>query len=124
MLTQLSHQQKVPLVICLVVVSVLLTALPNTTSAETNITNSVTVTADGGASESRVSTRTVLNGEVVTDWSTTTSGSISHYEVIQHPSPSASTTATTLTQTDRERLQSLLAQLQVLIALYVTLTTL
>lgn len=97
--------------------------LPLLTHA-TTVQNSVHISADGSKNSASVYTK--INGEVVNDWSKTSSSSISYSSNIQYPSQSVTSVSTETpvsTAVERAKLEQLLAQLQVLISLYVTLTS-
>lgn len=106
--------------------SLLLAAIllfPMTLQAETVISNSISVSADNGTSQATV--QTVVNGETIVDWTETSSSSISYSETTVDPSNSiTNTTETADASVERAQLEMLLKQLQKLISLYVTLTTL
>lgn len=93
--------------------------LPLLGNAETTVRNSVKVSADGGSSQASV--RTIVDGVVVTDWSASSTEPISYSE--QQTYPSSETTAKSSVATEAAQLEALLTQLQILISLYVTLTT-
>lgn len=94
-----------------------------TLQAETVISNSISVSADNGTSQATV--QTVVNGETIVDWTETSSSSISYSETTVDPSNSiTNTTETADASVERAQLEMLLKQLQKLISLYVTLTTL
>ncbi|MBP6881023.1 MAG: hypothetical protein KBC35_00130 [Candidatus Pacebacteria bacterium] len=95
--------------------------------AETTVTNSVRVEANGSG-ESHASVKTVINGVVVEDWEETSLDPIlySHIATGTESSTSISVSATdqsSTSQPERDRLVELIARLQALIALYVSLLT-
>lgn len=101
----------------------LLTSI-NTVSAATTVTNNFSVSANSsdGNSNNSASVTTVINGEVVEDWS------VSNSEPISYSSTITGTTSTNTLVVDthrreqeQENLKVLIAKLQALIALYVSL---
>jgi len=90
-------------------------------SAETTVTNSVNVTANGG--ESHAAVTTIINGEVVEDWSASSTEPIVYSKSITSSSTVNTTElSTTPSQaTNHDQLKALIAKLQALISLYVSL---
>ncbi len=89
--------------------------------AETNVTQSVSVSANGG--ESHASVKTVINGEVVEDWSATSNEPIEYSQTISTTNATTTTeisTNPTQQKTDAQ-LKEIISQLQALIAFYVSL---
>lgn len=98
--------------------------LPLFTFAETTVTNTVSVSADGN-SNNQAAVTTVVNGEIVEDWSDTSSSTITHSStytaavVTNHTEVTADQAVDT--EAKRLLLETLIARLQALIQLYVTL---
>lgn len=98
-----------------------LLAFVSPVNAETTVTNSVNVSAGGG--ESHAAVTTIINGEVVEDWSATSTEPIVYSKSINSSSTVTKTeVSTTPSQTtDHDQLKALIAKLQALISLYVSL---
>ena len=86
------------------------------TSAGTTVSNSVSVSASGSG-ESHASVTTVINGEVVEDWSTSSSEPIEYSQT--HVSTSSE--VNTEIQTSDQQLKAMIAQLEAIISFYVSL---
>lgn len=91
--------------------------LISTANAETSVINSVRVSANG-TSENHASVHTVINGEVVEDWSTTTEDPIEYTSAVV---TATSTPLSSSQDTTNDHLKAVIAQLQALISLYVSL---
>jgi len=92
----------------------------NTASAETTVTNSVQVISNSsGNSESQASVTTIINGEVVEDWSATSTEPILYSST--YTSEDVSTKETPLPTSNRDQLEAMIAQLEAIISLYVSL---
>ena len=92
-------------------------------AAETEIVNSVNVTASGGSNHASV--QTTINGEVVEDWSASSTEPI-HYtnSITSDPTTvTAETSAEGSKPSEEDQLRGLLTQLKALISLYVSLLT-
>lgn len=91
--------------------------------AGTTVTNSVHVTADTGSNHATVTT--IINGEVVEDWSASSTEPIVYSKSIYSSSTinnNKTVSSTTPSQTTyQNQLQKLINQLQALISLYVSL---
>lgn len=98
--------------------------LPQLTFAETTVTNTVSVSADGNGN-SQAAVTTVVNGEIVEDWSDTSSSTITYSSTYTADGAANYTEVTTDPAVDAEAkrmlLETLIARLQALIQLYVTL---
>jgi hypothetical protein len=94
--------------------------VPLVASAETIISNTISVSADSSdTSTSQASMKTVVNGEVIEDWSATSSDDIYYERTYTTENDQEAPASTTV---EREALYDLLTRLQALIKLYVTLT--
>jgi len=95
------------------------------TLAKTTVSNTVHVSANSseGTGVSHASVTTVVNGEVVESWSATSTDPITYHSSMTHAGTAAAEVSTTATtdEPDPTILRQLIAQLQALIALYVTL---
>ncbi len=89
--------------------------LPAEASTASTVTNSVSVNAHGGGSQATI--RTVVDGEIVED-KTITGDNVTYTSQHETETGSVRTTVATHTDTDTERLRTLLTQLQALIELY------
>lgn len=87
--------------------------------AETNITSSVHITANGG--ENSATVKTIINGEVIEDWSTTSTEPIVYSKSINSSSTTTEISTTPSQTMNRDQMKALIAKLQALISLYVSL---
>jgi hypothetical protein len=88
--------------------------------AETTVVNSV-YAGTNGTGESQASVTTIINGEVVEDWSSTSSTSIKHSNTVVVENDSVINTTNTSQANNRDHMVELIAHLEALIALYVSL---
>lgn len=116
-------QHYVVTTLCVSIFASTLLLVPGQTAAATTVTNSVSVSASGGTSEASVTT--VVNGETVESWATSTKDDISYDSAYTTAAPAAAnTTVTTDAQSstaDLAAFQTLLERLEVLIQLYASL---
>ena len=104
-----------------------ITNTASTVNAETSVANSINVTANSNSAESSASVITIVNGEVIEDWSATSTDPIRYSSTYNNDTESISmpphTNAdTSLSQTSsRDQLKAMIAHLEALISLYVLL---
>lgn len=95
-------------------------------SAENVITNTMSVSADGGG-ESRAAVTTTINGETIEHWSATGTTTTYHHTVVVPNNADEETDTsheTTLTDTDTDtQLKAIISQLLALITYYELLLT-
>ncbi|MCA9358991.1 hypothetical protein KC926_02175 [Candidatus Kaiserbacteria bacterium] len=94
---------------------------PTFTQAETVVTNSVNISANSSGGQSHASVQTIINGEVVENWSTTSSEAIYYSSNFQTSTTSTQHSTTTQRELTNEQLKTLIKRLEVLISLYVSL---
>lgn len=90
---------------------------PQITTAETVVTNSVSVSASGSG-ENSASVTTIINNEVVEDWS---SNSVEPIKYSNYISASSSTETRVHASSEEVRLKEMIIRLEALISLYVSL---
>ena len=92
----------------------------NSASATTIISNSVSVSANSSNGESHAAVTTIINGEVIEDWSATSTEPIVYAQT--HISTSSVTNSVVSTETStRDQLKAMIAQLEAIISFYVSL---